>query len=159
MSVAVVGDNSDIFSNPIFLSAIFSLLIAQFLKAVVNIIRSKARSFREVVVTFLWKTGGMPSSHSALVISIATAIAFRNGVNTTVFILAAFFAIVVVRDAMGVRRAAGIQAKTLNQLGRELNAREGIPYRPVKEVHGHNPAEVIVGCLLGFFIALAFCTL
>jgi acid phosphatase family membrane protein YuiD len=149
----------ELFSNPIFLSAIFSLLIAQFLKSVVNIFRSKTRSFRELLLTFFWKTGGMPSSHSALAVSIATAIAIREGLDTSIFILALFFSLVVIRDALGVRRAAGLQAKALNQLGKELNARYGLPYRPVKEVHGHNPPEVIVGSLLGFFIALAFCTL
>jgi uncharacterized protein len=149
----------ELFSNPIFLSAIFSLLIAQFLKSVVNIFRSKTRSFRELLLTFFWKTGGMPSSHSALAVSIATAIAIREGLNTSIFILALFFSLVVIRDALGVRRAAGLQAKALNQLGKELNSRYGLPYRPVKEVHGHNPPEVIVGSLLGFFIALAFCTL
>ena len=149
----------ELFSNPIFLSAIFSMLVAQFLKSVVNIFRSKAHSFRDVLVTFFWKTGGMPSSHSALAVSIATAIAIREGLDTSIFILALFFSLVVIRDAMGVRRAAGLQAKALNQLGKELNARYGLPFRPVKEVHGHNPPEVIVGSLLGFFIALAFCTL
>jgi acid phosphatase family membrane protein YuiD len=149
----------ELFSNPIFLSAVFSLLIAQFLKSVVNIFRSQSGSFREVLTTFFWKTGGMPSSHSALAVSIATAIAIREGLNTSIFILSLFFALVVIRDALGVRRAAGLQARALNQLGKELGSRVGIAYRPVKETHGHNPPEVIVGSLLGFFIALAFCTL
>jgi uncharacterized protein len=159
VSVAESHEGMELFSNPIFLSAIFSLLIAQFLKAVVNIFRSRARSFREVFTTFFWKTGGMPSSHSALVISISTSIAICDGLNTSIFILSLFFSLVVIRDALGVRRAAGLQAKALNQLGKELNARSGLPYRPVKEVHGHTPSEVVVGCVLGFFIALAFCTL
>jgi uncharacterized protein len=159
VSVGAKPEGMELFSNPIFLSAIFSLLIAQFLKSVVNIFRSKAHSFREVLLTFFWKTGGMPSSHSALAVAIATSIAIREGLNTSIFILALFFSLVVVRDALGVRRAAGLQAKALNQIGKELNTRYGVPFRPVKEVHGHNPPEVIVGSLLGFFIALAFCTL
>ncbi len=159
MSVGAKPEGIELFSNPIFLSAIFSLLLAQFLKSVVNIFRAKARSFRDVLATFFWRTGGMPSSHSALAISIATAIAIREGLNTSIFILALFFSLVVIRDALGVRRASGLQAKALNQLGKELGGRFGVPYRPVKEIHGHNPPEVIVGSLLGFFIALAFCTL
>jgi len=159
VSVAENHGGIELFSNPIFLSAVFSLLTAQFLKAVVNILRSRSRSFREVLLTFFWKTGGMPSSHSALAVAITTAIAFREGLDTSIFILAFFFTLVVIRDALGVRRAAGLQAKALNQLGKELNSRSGIPYRPVKEVHGHNPPEVVVGSVLGFFIALAFCTL
>ena len=141
MSVAASPEGTEFFSNPIFLSAMFSLLTAQFLKAVVNIVRSKARNFRDVLVTFFWKTGGMPSSHCALAVSIATAIAFREGLETSVFILSVFFALVVIRDAMGVRRAAGLQARTLNLLGKELNVRSGIPYRPVKEVHGPQPCR------------------
>lgn len=159
MSVAAGPEGTVLLSNPIFLSAIFSLLTAQFLKAVINLLRSKARNFRDVLLTFFWKTGGMPSSHSALAVSIATAIGFREGLDTSVFILSAFFALVVIRDGLGVRRAAGLQARTLNLLGKELNLRSGIPYRAVKEVHGHTPAEVLIGSLLGFFIALAFCTL
>lgn len=148
-----------LFSNDIFLSAVFSLLIAQFIKSIVLIFKSRAKSFRDVIATFLWKTGGMPSSHSALAISIATSIAIVDGPNTSLFILALFFALVVIRDAMGVRRAAGLQAKALNLLGKELAPKLGIAFHPVREVHGHNPSEVIVGGLLGFFIALAFCTL
>jgi uncharacterized protein len=159
VSVAANHEGIEFFSNPIFLSAIFSMLIAQFLKAVVNILRARARSFHEVLTTFFWKTGGMPSSHSALVIALSTSIALCDGPNTSVFILSLFFSLVVIRDALGVRRASGLQAKALNQLGKELNARYGLPYRPVKEVHGHTPSEVIVGSVLGFFIALAFCTL
>lgn len=149
----------DLFANPVFLSAVFSLLVAQFIKAIINLFRYRSRSLREVLVTFLWKTGGMPSSHSALAVSIATAIAFTEGPDTSIFILAFFFALVVIRDAMGVRRSSGIQAKTLNLVGKELNSRFGIAFRPVKEVQGHSPAQVVVGSLLGFFIALAFCTL
>ena len=149
----------DLFGNPVFLSAVFSLLVAQFIKAIINLFRYRSRSLRGVLVTFLWKTGGMPSSHSALAVSIATAIAFTEGVDTSIFILAFFFALVVIRDAMGVRRSSGIQAKTLNQVGKELNSRFGIAFRPVKEVQGHSPAQVVVGSLLGFFMALAFCTL
>jgi uncharacterized protein len=159
VSVVASSEGTELFSNPIFLSAVFCLLFTQILKAIINIIRSRAHSFREVLLTFFWKTGGMPSSHSALAIAIATSIAICDGLNTSIFILALFFSLIVIRDALGVRRSAGLQAKALNQLGRELTARSGLPYRPVKEVHGHNPAEVIVGGLLGFFIALAFCTL
>jgi len=145
--------------NPVFLSAILGLLTAQFLKAVINILRSRSKSLREVMLTFFWRTGGMPSSHSALVVSLSTAIGVVDGTNTSVFILSLCFALVVIRDAMGVRRAAGQQARALNILGKELASRFGIPLHLVKEVHGHNPAEVVVGCMLGFFIALAVCTL
>lgn len=111
------------------------------------------------MLTFFWRTGGMPSSHSALAIALATAIGINNGPDTDLFVLSLVFALVVIRDALGVRRATGQQAKVLNLMGREVSDRLSIPFRPVKEIHGHKPAEVLVGAILGFFIALAFCTL
>lgn len=149
----------DLFHNPVFLSAIFSLLTAQFIKVVINLFRYRSTSFREVLLTFLWKTGGMPSSHSSLAVSLATAIGLTEGVASSVFILSMFFALVVIRDAMGVRRSAGLQARVLNQLGKDLSGRFGLAFHPVKEVQGHSPPQVLVGSLLGFFIAFAFCTL
>lgn len=149
----------DLFRNPVFLSAIFSLFTAQFIKVMINLFRYRSHSFRDVISTLLWRTGGMPSSHSALVVSLSTAIAFVDGLDSTIFILSLFFSLVVIRDAMGVRRSSGIQARTLNQMGKELNNRFGIAFHSVKEVQGHSPGQVAVGALLGFFIALAFCTL
>ena len=148
-----------LFHNPVFLSAVFSLLTAQFIKVIINLFRYRSNSFREVLLTFLWKTGGMPSSHSSLTVSLATAIGLTEGLDSAVFILSMFFALVVVRDAMGVRRSAGLQARVLNQLGKELSGRFGLAFHPVKEVQGHSPPQVLVGGLLGFFIAFAFCTL
>ena len=63
---------------------------------------------------------------------------------------------VTVRDAMGVRRANGIQAKMINTIGKFLSDKGIMEYHPIKEVQGHKPAEVFIGCLLGFFIGLAF---
>jgi acid phosphatase family membrane protein YuiD len=72
------------------------------------------------------------------------------------FVVTLFFALIIMRDAMGVRRSSGLQARALNSLGRQLAEKEGIEYHPVKEVHGHTPMEVIVGALLGLFIAAAY---
>lgn len=149
---------ASLISNPVFQSAVSSLLVAQLIKSIISLLRSREANLKEVLVTFFWKTGGMPSSHSALAISVTVAIALTEGF-TNLFVLALFFALVVVRDAMGVRRAAGLQARALNRLGNELAARQGIGFKPVKEVHGHSTPEVAVGAALGFFIALAFCTL
>lgn len=149
----------NLLSNPVLLSAVFSLLLAQFVKAIVNLLRLPRHSLKDAVVTFAWKTGGMPSSHSALAVSLSTAIGFRDGLNSEIFILSAFFALVVIRDALGVRHSAGIQARALNALGRKYAHRFDEPWVPVKEVMGHTPSQVFVGSLLGFFIALAFSTL
>lgn len=143
-------------SGPIFLSAFFSWFIAQLLKTMIDVVRLRSRSSGDVVSTMFWKTGGMPSSHSSLVTALATSIGFEHGVDTPLFTLSLFYGILIIRDALGVRRSAGVQARVLNELGRELQTRFGTSYRPVKEVSGHTAAEVAVGAGLGFFIALAF---
>lgn len=147
-----------LFSNPVYQSAVSSLLVAQLIKSIISLLRYRSTTIRDVFATFFWKTGGMPSSHSSLAVSVAVAIALTEGF-TNLFVLALFFALVVIRDALGVRRAAGLQANALNRLGNELSTRQGVPFKAVKEVHGHSTPEVAVGSALGFFIALAFCTL
>lgn len=147
-----------LFSNPVFQSAVASLVLAQFIKSIISVLRAKSTSFKDLVITFLWKTGGMPSSHSAMAVSLSVAIALTEGFSS-LFILSMFFALVVTRDALGVRRAAGLQAKALNRLGSELAIKYDISFKSVKEVHGHTAPEVGFGAVLGFFIALAFCTL
>ena len=108
----------------------------------------------------IWRTGGMPSSHSALVTSLCTTIGFRHGIQSDMFIFALCFFLVVIRDAFGVRRSSGIQAKKINELGKELSEKDVIKsYKPMKEVNGHTPMEVLCGCLLGFFVGLSFCLL
>lgn len=143
-------------ASPIFLAAMMSMFTAQFIKAAIAVFRRRAGSLKDLIETLLWRTGGMPSSHSSLAVSITTAIAFEAGTDSPVFLLSFFFALVVIRDAMGVRRAAGLQAKAFNQFGKEVRERIGVAFHPVKEVHGHTFPQVLVGSMLGFFIALAF---
>lgn len=66
---------------------------------------------------------------------------------------------VTIRDALGVRRASGLQARKLNELGNELSDKNMIDYKPIKEILGHRPMEVIFGAILGFFIGLGFAVL
>jgi acid phosphatase family membrane protein YuiD len=145
-----------LFENPIFLSSVSSWFLAQVLKALVLLLRGKRRSRRELLETIAWRTGGMPSSHAALVCALATSVAFQEGINSNLFIVTTFFALIIMRDAMGVRRSSGLQARTLNSLGRQLAGDSKIEYHPLKEVHGHSPMEVVVGALLGIFIAAAY---
>ena len=143
--------------NPVFLSSVSSWFLAQLLKAVIVLLRWGKRSGRELFETITWRTGGMPSSHAALVSSIATSVAFQEGISSNLFIVSFFFALIIMRDAVGVRRSSGLQARALNFLGRQLQ--EGpakAEYHPVKEVHGHTPLEVVVGTFLGIFIAAAY---
>ena len=147
------------FSNPVLLSCIFSWLCAQLIKTLIKLFSGKVHSVQELFELMLWRTGSMPSSHSALVATLCTNIGFRSGVDSDVFILSLGFFLVTVRDAVGVRRANGIQARILNGIGRALAEKGIVDFKPIKEVQGHTPAEVVIGCLLGFFIGLAFCEL
>jgi uncharacterized protein len=145
--------------NPIFRSAFFSWIFGQIIKSIIELFRKRPRTIKDTLLSLVWTTGGMPSSHCAVVSSLATAIGFKVGITSPVFILASFYAFITIRDALGVRRAAGSQAKTLNQLIGVLSKRFRFKIKPVKEIHGHTSPEVLVGILLGFFIAVAFCNL
>ena len=145
------------FSQPAFLACLFSWLSAQLVKTLIKLFSGKVHSLKEWFEILLWRTGSMRSSHSALVATLCTTIGFRSGVNSDVFILSLGFYLVTIRDAVGVRRANGLQATMLNKIGRLLAAKNIIEeVKPIKEVQGHTPAEVIIGSLLGFFIGLAF---
>ncbi len=147
-------------TNPVLLSMLFSWLVAQLIKTLIKLFSGKVGSLKELLELLFWRTGGMPSSHSALVVSLTTCIGFRSGINSDVFMLAAAFMFVTVRDALGVRRSSGIQANMINRLGHQLERKNIIEeYKPVKEVQGHKPAEVFIGCLLGFLIGVAFSVL
>lgn len=110
----------------------------------------------ELVEILAWRTGGMPSSHAALVCSLATSVAFAEGFASNLFVFSIWFAMVVLRDAMGVRRSSGLQARALNSLGKQAAEKQGIDFHAVKEIQGHSPLEVAVGSLLGIFIAAGF---
>ncbi len=133
--------------------------MAQFVKAAVELFKPRSLKSRDVIYSLLWRTGGMPSSHSSTTAALTTSLGFVEGMDSPIFISMLFFSMLVIRDALGVRRSAGLQARALNNLGAELQKRYKIPFHPVKEVHGHTPAEVFIGALLGFFIAVAFCKL
>ncbi|GHV52480.1 phosphatidic acid phosphatase [Spirochaetia bacterium] len=142
--------------NPIFLSSVSSWFFAQLIKAVILILRSRHKTLRDIVETMLWRTGGMPSSHVALVSAMAASTAIVEGPGSNIFQISFWFALIIMRDAMGVRRSSGLQAKALNILGRQVSDHIQGEYHPIKEVNGHAPLEVVIGALLGIFIAAAF---
>ena len=147
-------------SSPSFLSCVFSWFCAQFIKTLINLFTGKVHSVGELLELLIWRTGGMPSSHSSIVACLVTTIGFSEGITSNTFILSFVFFLVVIRDAVGVRRANGIQANVLNRLGHELKDKELIAeYKKIKEVQGHTPMEVIVGIILGFFIGVGFSVL
>ncbi|MDR0878987.1 MAG: divergent PAP2 family protein [Treponema sp.] len=145
--------------NPIFLSSVTSWFMAQLIKAMIVLLNRRKKNFRELLEVIIWRTGGMPSSHAALVCAMVTSIGFAEGVGSNLFVVSFFFAIVVMRDAVGVRRSSGLQARALNNLGSQMLDRMDIDFRSVKEVNGHTPLEVVVGALLGIFTAAAFALL
>jgi hypothetical protein len=97
--------------------------------------------------------GGMPSTHSALAMSVAVSIGYREGWDTSIFALAIAITIIVMADAAGVRRATGEQAKVLNKIIIEFIEEIKIKDRRLREFIGHTPFEVIVGAFIGFAIA------
>jgi len=142
-----------LFENKIFVSTILSLCSAQALKVIVYVVHNHKKKMRELIEILAWRTGGMPSSHAAVVSSLVTSVALAEGISN-LFIFSFWFALVVLRDAMGVRRSAGLMAKALNDLGKQASEKTGIDFRLVKEIQGHTPLEVVVGCLLGVSIAV-----
>ena len=112
-----------------------------------------------MIETVIWRTGGMPSSHSAAVCALAASAGIYEGIDSNFFVFCLVFAMVVLRDSLGVRRTAGLQAKALNNLGKQSAKFTGLEFRSVKEIHGHTPLEVLVGSCLGILIAFCFCLL
>jgi hypothetical protein len=159
MNRAVISQIIKLVHNPIFLAAVSSWVLSQFLKTIITLLTQTVSSFRDLLELLFWRTGGMPSSHSALVASVTTAIGFKSGIDSDIFVFSCCFALVVIRDAVGVRRSSGQQARALNELGSKVSARMRYQFKPVKEIQGHRPMEVLAGILLGFFIGVAFSTL
>ncbi|MBE6586244.1 MAG: divergent PAP2 family protein [Ruminococcaceae bacterium] len=125
-------------------------LLAQILKVATGIFREK--SFN--VIEFLFGTGGMPSSHTAAVTALATACGMSEGVGSPVFAVACLLTLIVMRDATGIRREAGEQAKVLNRIVQDLFSstdHENIN-RNLKELVGHTPLQVFVGFLVGLMV-------
>ena len=101
--------------------------------------------------TAFMETGGMPSSHSAMVAALATGVALSEGMNSPLFAVSAVFALIVMYDATGVRHSSGQQARLLNELVDELRAvvREGFAPTPLRVLLGHTYLEVLAGTLIG----------
>jgi hypothetical protein len=154
--MTVAAAIKSLFGNIIFLSAISSLCIAQVLKMVFYLLTNKHKKPRIALETAMWRTGGMPSSHSAIVSSLTTSTGIVEGVSSNLFVFCLIFTLVVLRDSLGVRRAAGLQSRALNKLGKQTAEKMGLEFHSIKEIQGHTPLEVLVGVFLGIFIAVGF---
>jgi len=142
--------------NPIFLSSVTSWFLAQLIKTVIMLLKTRRRKPKDTIESLFWRTGGMPSSHAALVAALTTSVGFAEGAGSNLFVATAVIALIVIRDSLGVRRSSGIQSRVLNMLGRQMAEKFKTEYHPVKEIQGHRPLEVAVGILLGIFIASAY---
>jgi acid phosphatase family membrane protein YuiD len=142
----------DFLNNKALLAALTAWFTAQVIKILITLIQEKRIDF-----ALLMSSGGMPSSHSATVCSLAVMIMKICSAASIEFALASVFAFIVMYDAAGVRRAAGEQAKVLNRIVEDL-AKGKTEYmeKNLKELIGHTPFQVTVGAVLGIIIGAVF---
>lgn len=143
-----------LFSNKVLFSALFSWFLAQFVKIVIEIFRKNKLNAKDFIFRALFGTGGMPSSHSASITSVAISIGISEGFNSSIFALSAVLLFIVIRDATGVRLSSGRQATAINQIMEEMYTRYNISYKKVKEVRGHTALECFVGIIIGLLVSL-----
>lgn len=136
-----------IFQNKILLISIFSCFLAQFIKIFTG--KESKIDFRRISIS-----GGMPSSHSSFVTALAVLVGFDKGFASTEFAMTAVFAVIVMYDASGVRRAVGKQAEILNQIVDDFFHGKFDQHERLKELVGHTPKEVLAGALLGILVGI-----
>lgn len=147
--IVLCGAGGTPFESPIFWAGVLGWMGASILKILIHWHRT-----RHVDLGCLTSLGGMPSAHSAMVSALATSVGLSEGFGSTVFVLALFFALVVMLDASTVRRAAGFQARLLNQVVEVLLKEHHLPTQKLREMLGHTRMEVLAGMLMGVAIAL-----
>lgn len=140
-----------VFSNIPLWAAFFSWCSAQAIKLCIDFARTRKMDFRYFV-----STGGMPSAHSATVAGLANSVGLVAGWDSPLFAVAAVFAIITMFDAATVRRAAGIQARVLNEIVEELRKDRRLRAAKLKELLGHTRKEVLVGFLWGVAFSSVF---
>ena len=140
--------------NYVLVTAVISSLLAQFTKVILNLI-----ILGKFIPERLWGAGGMPSAHSATVCALLVDTGRYCGTGSTEFALALVLAIIVMYDAMGVRRETGEQAKILNRvlsewMDRESDAMPFLGDKKLKEMVGHTPIQVLTGAIFGIAVGL-----
>lgn len=143
----------DLITNYYLISAMGAWLLAQFLKIFTGFFREQKFTFKAL----FFGTGGMPSSHTATVASLATACAIGEGFNSAIFAIAVVLCIIVMIDATGVRRETGKQSRALNIIVEELFKSNDIKTLDThfKELIGHTPLQVVFGFITGVAAAIA----
>lgn len=140
-----------LFENHVLMTTIIAWALAQLVKPPLYYLLNRKWSWVP-----LFSAGGMPSSHSALMVSATVAIGLHEGFNTPLFALASAATMVVLYDAAGVRRQAGIHAQKINILINELLQGHPISEKQLREVLGHTPLEVVGGVIWGILVSVAY---
>lgn len=146
-----MGTLVSLFDNYVLLSALTGWFAAQLIKFILTFIAT-GKFEKECLVG----SGGMPSSHTALVCSLTIAIAKVEGVDSALFAVALILACIVMYDAMGVRRAAGRQAAAINEINADRQQEDEIERAELSTSIGHTPLEVLGGALLGILIPIIY---
>ena len=144
--IAKMTELLELLNNKLLFWSLISCLTAQVFKIVFNFF-----SAGELRIGIIFETGGMPSSHSALITSLTSGIGMDLGFDDPLFALAVGISLIVMYDASGVRRSAGLNAKEINKLSKSLDEKSTLN---LKETLGHSKLEVIVGSILGPLISL-----
>ena len=137
--------------NKVVIVTFFGWFTAQVIKVIIGVVVEKRFNFKWFV-----GTGGMPSSHSAGVAALTTAVGIQEGIGSAIFVVALMFAVVVIFDAQGVRRSTGKQAEILNKILDDIYWKKKIQEDRLKELIGHTPVQVIAGIAVGLAVAF-FC--
>lgn len=137
--------------NYVFVVGFTGWFLAQFFKIFTKWFKTGVFDVRAFV-----DSGGTPSSHSALCSAVTTAVALQHGLGSSLFAVATCFSVIVMYDAMGVRRHAGLQAEVLNAVVEDLLEHHPVSEKKLKEVLGHTPRQVVTGAVLGLLVGLLF---
>jgi len=136
--------------NRVLVAAVLAWVIGQFLKFPLDYLLNKRWNWGVI-----FSAGGLPSSHSSLVTAVALTIGLQEGFDSPLFALAVAIAMIVLYDAAGVRRQAGIHAERINEIMKNFFESGQLPEKELKEMLGHTPFEVITGVVLGVLIGLS----
>ncbi len=140
----------DFLSNRIFFIVLFAWLISCVLKGIIECIKNKKVDWGR-----FFGPGGMPSSHSTIVCSLAVCVGIYEGFDSALFVICCALALIVMYDASGIRRAAGEQAKIINMIVDAWEERDPVlKEKKLKELLGHTPLEVLGGAILGVLFAI-----
>jgi uncharacterized protein len=142
---------SSLLSNSLLWTALLATGVAQIFKVLLVVVTERRWAFERML-----ETGGMPSSHSAAVSALATSIGITHGWDSPYFAISAVFGFIVMYDATGIRRAAGMQAALINELVKELSHLFDTGFKPntLKTLLGHTYPQVLVGALMGVLVGV-----